>query len=249
MMIADFHVHSTFSDGKLPIPALVDLFGKRGFGALAITDHLCEEDTLWGHGARLLGRTLTRATFPLYAGILRSEAERARRQYGMTLIPGFEITKNSAFNGRSAHMLALGVSDFIDPSLPVPELSREVRGRGGILVAAHPVSTRKIEKQTLHLWDNRHELKAHIDAWEVASGPYLFSEVADAGLPLIACSDLHAPRQMTSWKTIVQAPRDPHAILSAIRRQDLAFRFYEEPDAADHGAWIPAGALGLSHSA
>src|SRR5690349_15214329 len=118
MMLADFHVHSTFSDGQLPIPALVDLFGKRGFGALAVTDHLCEETGLFGHGARLLGRTLTRATFPLYMEILRSEAERARRQYGMTLIPGFEITKNSPFNGRSAHMLALGVTDFIDPSLP-----------------------------------------------------------------------------------------------------------------------------------
>ena len=38
--LGDLHMHSTFSDGKLTIPELVDLFGSRGFGVIAITDHL-----------------------------------------------------------------------------------------------------------------------------------------------------------------------------------------------------------------
>ncbi len=43
MILGDFHIHSNFSDGRFSIPEIVDLFGGRGFGAIAITDHLCEE--------------------------------------------------------------------------------------------------------------------------------------------------------------------------------------------------------------
>ena len=38
MYLADFHVHTTWSDGKLPMRAVVDLYGSQGFGAIAITD-------------------------------------------------------------------------------------------------------------------------------------------------------------------------------------------------------------------
>lgn len=48
-MLADFHMHSNLSDGSLPIRQLVDLYGGMGFGAIAITDHLCEQktSTIW----------------------------------------------------------------------------------------------------------------------------------------------------------------------------------------------------------
>ncbi|NBT59130.1 UDP-N-acetylglucosamine--LPS N-acetylglucosamine transferase, partial [bacterium] len=93
MYLADFHLHSNFSDGKLSIPALVDYFGSRGFGAIAITDHFCEQTSLIGKAASYLGVTLTQATFPLYRELLKSEKERAWEQFGMCLIPGVEITK------------------------------------------------------------------------------------------------------------------------------------------------------------
>src|SRR6476619_571527 len=95
MFLADLHIHSTFSDGKLSIPELVDFYGKRGFGAIAITDHLCETRSLIGKAAVYLEQTLTPASFPIYLEILRSEAKRAREQYGLIVIPGFELTKNS----------------------------------------------------------------------------------------------------------------------------------------------------------
>src|SRR3954466_5357294 len=104
MFKADFHLHSNFRDEKLTIPELADLFGQRGFGAIAITDHLCESRTVIGKGAAWLGRTLTPAVFPLYREILRSEADRAYRKYRMVVIPGFELTKNSISNHRSAHV-------------------------------------------------------------------------------------------------------------------------------------------------
>src|SRR5262245_14444031 len=106
--LADLHLHSTFSDGKLSIPDLVDLYGRNGFGAIAVTDHLCESATVIGKAARAFQQTLTPATFPLYREILRSEAERAWTEYRMVVIPGYELTRNSVSNHRSSHILAIG---------------------------------------------------------------------------------------------------------------------------------------------
>ena len=227
--MGDFHMHSTFSDGKLTIPELIDFYGAQGFGAIAITDHLCEEKTLIGRAAHYIGHTLTPATFPLYMAILKSEADRAWDQYGMVVIPGYELTKNTITNSRSAHILGLGVREFMWADRDVVELARDLRAQGALAIAAHPVSTRKLEKQTYHLWGRREELRTEFDAWEVASGPHLFDEVMRSGLPMIANSDLHRPRQMTSWKTIFSCERHPEAILDSIRRQEgLSFHFHEE---------------------
>jgi hypothetical protein len=242
MFLADLHMHSTFSDGKLTIPELVDLYGKRGFGAIAITDHLCEGRSFLGVAANYLRCTLTPATFPLYMEILRSEAERALEQYGMIVMPGFELTKNSLSNHRSAHILSIGTHEtvrYMPADGDVLELARKVRSTGSLAIAAHPVSTRKIEKQTFHLWDRREELALELDAWEVASGPFIFDEVAASKLPKLATSDLHAPIQMTSYKTVFECERNPEAIMEAIRRQELTWRFYDDPfklDAVDLGS-------------
>lgn len=227
MFLCDFHIHSTFSDGKLSVPELIDLYGKRGFGAIAITDHLCESNSLIGKAARYIGHTLTPATFPLYMGILASEAARAWEQYAMVVIPGFELSKNTVSNARSAHIVGLGITDFLPADADAVELARAIQRQGGVAVAAHPVSTRKIEKQTYYLWDRREELADVFDAWEVASGPYLFDEVLKAPLPKIANSDLHAPKQLQSWKTVLDCERHPEAVLDAIRKQKLGFRFYD----------------------
>ena len=244
MYLADLHIHSTFSDGKLSIPELVDLYGTLGFGAIAVTDHLCEQSTLIGKAAKYIGHTLTPATYPIYREILKSEAERAWDQYRMVLIPGFELSKNSILNHRSAHILALGVTEFIPADGDVLELARTIRAKGGLAIAAHPVSTRKIEKQTYHLWDRRRELADEFDAWEVASGPYLFDEVLHSNLPKLATSDLHRPQQLTAWKTAFDCERHPEAIMDAIKNQNLSLRFYDEVKHDDLGNWLHARNLG-----
>jgi predicted metal-dependent phosphoesterase TrpH len=228
MFLADFHIHSTFSDGKHTIPEIVDLYGKQGIGCIAITDHLCEDQTPIGRAARYLEQTLTRATFPLYIQILKTETERAWDQYGMRVITGFEITKNSIVNSRSSHLLALNCTEFISADGDISEIAKKIRATGALVIAAHPVSTRKIEKQTYHLWDRRQELALAVDAWEVASGPYIFNEVLKSGLPLIASSDLHRKEQMTSWKTLLECEKQTEAILEAIRSQNLKFYFHQE---------------------
>ncbi len=228
MFLADFHVHTNRSDGKMALADVIDLYGSRGFGAIAITDHLCEQVSFLGKAARYLGCSLTEQNFQRHMDELREEAERAWHQYRMLVLPGYEITKNSLSNHRSAHILALGTANYVNPNLPVRELCTAIREAGGLAIAAHPVSTRRWEKQTYHLWDQRHELAKEFDAWEVASGPHLFSEVLHSGLPMIANSDLHLPQHMTSWKTVLRCERDPEAILQAIRTQDIQFSFYHD---------------------
>ncbi len=245
MFLADFHVHSTFSDGKMPLPQLIDLYGKNGFGAIAVTDHLCENQTVIGRASAYLGCSLTPATFPIYLEMLKSEAERAWDQYGMVVLPGFELSKNSVLNHRSAHVLGIGVSEFVWADAEVSVLARQIRSKGGIAVAAHPVWTRKIEKQTYFLWDNRDELSEAFDAWEVASGPFIFDEVAKSKLPKIASSDLHVEKQITSWKTVLHCERKPEAILDAIRNQELGYHFYEvKGESRDHSRYSSNSPVG-----
>jgi PHP family Zn ribbon phosphoesterase len=235
MYLADFHIHSHFSDGSMSIPEIVDFYGERGFGAIAITDHLCEEKSNLGKAAAYLGKTLTRATFPLYQEILKSERERAWREYQMLLIPGFEVTKNSLVNHRAAHVVALGATEWVSADQDLKQIARSIRNAGGLAVAAHPLAPHRVKNRPYYLWDQRRELENEFDAWEVASGPHLFPEVLASGLPMIATSDFHRPEQINAYKTLIESERHPEAILEAIRRQKVSFRFYQEDGIYDLG--------------
>lgn len=227
MFLGDFHLHSTFSDGELSIPQLVDLMGQNNVGAIAITDHLCEEKTFLGKAARWLDKTLTRKTFPAYMELLQSERERAWRQYRMLVIPGVEITKNSFSHNDSAHVLALDIHKFINPDKPLREILADIKAQGGLAIAAHPVFTGKSEHQTRLLWNQRDELDSHIDLWEVSSGPRLFPEVQKSKLRKIANSDLHRAEQIRSWKTLFTCEKHPDAIKDALLKQEIDFKYFE----------------------
>lgn len=227
MLLSDFHIHSTFSDGKLTIPEIVDLYGKQNFGAIAITDHLCEEKTWLGKAAAYLGRTLTPASFHLYIKILQSEAERAWSQYRMVLLPGFEITKNTILNHRSAHILAIGVTDWISADLGIVETCRKIREKGGLSIAAHPLAPNHLSKHPYWLWDNREELAPEIDAWEITNNRVLLKDVLATRLPKIANSDFHRLEHFSSWKTLIHAEAKQEAILEAVRRQNIEFRYVQ----------------------
>jgi predicted metal-dependent phosphoesterase TrpH len=148
----------------------------------------------------------------------------------MIVFAGYELSKNTVSNSRSAHILGLGVTDWVSADLDPIEISKKLHDQGALCIAAHPVSTRKWEKQTYYLWDRRRELESHFDAWEVASGPYLFDEVLSERLPMIASSDLHVPRQFRSWKTSFECEKHPQAILEALRKQEVRFEFVELPN-------------------
>ena len=164
MFIRDFHLHSQFSDGVLTIPQLVNLMGHAGVGAIAITDPLCEKKSLLGKSARWLAKSLHEKNFSSYLSLIREEADRARAEYGMLVLPGVEITKNSFSHKNSAHILAVDIKEYIDPDLPIIEIIQAIHEQGGIAIAAHPVETGKKEFQTRLLWEQREILIEHMDA-------------------------------------------------------------------------------------
>lgn len=228
MKLTDLHIHSHYSDGKLTIPEIVDLYGKRKFKIIAITDHLCEEESFLGKASNFLEKTLTKETFSSYLKEIEREAKRAMDTYGMLVLPGVEFTKNSLFFKRSAHVLALGIKEYVPADKTIFELLEEIKKQGAVSIAAHPVSTRVVEHQTFHLWDNRENLRDKFDAWEVASGPHFFDEVFESGLPLIANSDFHHPKQINSWKTMIDCELSFESMAQAIREQRIEFINYSE---------------------
>ena len=217
MLLCDFHIHSNFSDGKHSIAEIVDFYGMRGFSCIAITDHLCETESFLGFGAKFLDKTLTPENFQIYLNTIYEEAERAERVYQMKVIAGVEITKNYLTNRRSSHFIGLGITKIPNANSPIECILRDFKSEGALTIAAHPVSTNKLEIQTRHLWDQRENLKHLFDAWEVGCGINYFHEVAQSGLPLIANSDLHRFSQINGWKSKIQTELNQEAIFEAIR--------------------------------
>lgn len=231
MLLCDFHIHTNWSDGKHSIKEIVSLYGERGFRAIAITDHACERANLLGKAAHWTRKTLTQEFFDQYIAEIEIEAYRAKKEYNMIVVPGVEITKNNFRSIRSAHVLGLGVRQWIDPDQDIETILKSIRTQGGVSVAAHPVFTLDpTYLPTLQLWNARNELSSLVDAWEVASGPHLFKSVFDSGLPMIANSDLHHRKQIRSWKTIVHSAPQENAVLRKLKDQDLSFVFYSGSD-------------------
>lgn len=227
---ADLHIHSNHSDGKLSIAELVDLYGRAGFGVIAITDHIVEHRTLLGKLALNLNYSVSPRAFQNYYDEVSFEGERALRQYGMKVIFGYEVSKNSLVNHRSAHILILGSSTFIDPHLSVEEILLEARLNKAFTIAAHPFRTEELEFQTFHLWSNRDRLAPLIDAWETSYRKKLIPEVMNSGLPILASSDFHTLRHGEAWRTCLHLPDGQEdstsAIFQAIRSQKIEL-YYE----------------------
>src|SRR5918994_3394723 len=92
-LLCDFHVHTTWSDGRLSLREVIDLYGQTGkFDVLAITDLILGKKDLLGRLGRLatFGRRRFSApaeTFEDYIAAIEKESARGRRQYAMGRIP------------------------------------------------------------------------------------------------------------------------------------------------------------------
>jgi 3',5'-nucleoside bisphosphate phosphatase len=239
-LLCDFHVHTRWSDGRLSLRDVVDLYGRtKRFDVIAITDHILMERDLLARAGRLmsLGRrefSVTKDRFADYLAAIEGEAERARRLYGMLVISGAEITQNHIRSKRNSHIVALDIKEFISADQPADEILKEIRRQGGLSIACHPHhrTTRRIEIGTCYLWDHRKRLVELVDVWEAANRDDLFSVTSLKHYPYIANSDFHKPKHLYSWKTLVRAEKNWPAIARALRSNvDVALTLYR------NGSW------------
>lgn len=218
MLLCDFHIHTTYSDGVLPLRDVVDLFGRSGHDVIAVTDHIVNRDNGLGRIAHAIRHSLNPDTWKRYFDELCREAERAWKTYGMLVIPGAEMTRNTVNRDTSVHILALGLNEFLSADGDPVELLREIRARGAVSVACHPHEMSEFFANTFYLWNRRRVMAPLVDLWEVGCRWDLFPAVSREKLPHIANSDFHRPEHLYAWKTLLKAERTAAGVLDALKR-------------------------------
>jgi hypothetical protein len=218
MLLCDFHIHTTYSDGVLPLPRVVDLFGQAGHDVIAITDHIVNRDNGLGKIAHRIGNSLNPETFRRYAEEIQREAERAWRAYGMLVLPGAEMTRNTINRDTSVHALALGLDEYLSADGDPLEMLREIQARGAVSVACHPHEMSEWYANTWYLWNRRKTVGDLVHLWEVGCRWELFPVVSRESLPHMANSDFHRPEHLYAWKTLLNADKTREGVLAALKR-------------------------------
>lgn len=230
LLHCDFHTHTTFSDGKMTVPEIVDLYGQRGFDVLTITDHLCDPKKLLGRFCNLTGLVLPPDEIDTYFEVIEKERQRAMKKYGMIVMTGIEFNKDALTAKGSAHLLGIDLKEPINPSLDLKATIAAIHDQGGLAVASHPHLMSSVwGKNTLYLWEHQEEYKPLLDAWEIANRDDIFNPVGLKRLPFLANSDLHKPKHIYSWKTLLYCEKEPEAIKECIRiNRDVSMTLYRD---------------------
>ncbi len=239
-LLCDFHVHTTWSDGRLSIRDVVDLYGQTGrFDVIAITDHILMKRDILKRAGRIASLGLknfsvTSERFDDYLGDVAAEADRAMAQYNMLVIPGAEVTQNHFRSRKNSHIVALNIREYISADQSAEAILQEIRRQGAFSIACHPHhrTTRRIEISTCYLWDNRKTLAGLVDVWEAANRDDLFSVTSLKHYPYVANSDFHKPKHLYSWKTLLKAEKNWPSIAASLRANvDVALTLYR------NGSW------------
>lgn len=227
MLLCDFHIHTTFSDGHFSVEEVVDLFGTNGFDAIAISDHtldaVAEKKRIDLGASYAVGKN----EFDEYLAILRTQAQRAIQQYNMLVIPSAEFTNNTD----DYHIVGLDIREYIDPSLAPEQLVEQIHAQNAIAIAPHPCrGMLDGTHEFMHLWDNRKKYASIFDAWEIGNRGDLFNEVGLEKLNYVASSDFHYRHHLYSWKTILNCDKNIEAIKQAIRDNNAVglYQFRED---------------------
>jgi predicted metal-dependent phosphoesterase TrpH len=230
LLLCDLHTHTTWSDGKLTVPEMVDFYGQRGFDALCITDHLCDPKRLLGKLVNLTGLVIPPGEVEAYFEEIEREKKRAWAKYDLLLMTGVEFNKDGYTARTSTHLLGVGLKQPIDPSLDIKGLITEIHAQGALAVASHPHEMKsEWGHDTLYLWEHVDEYAPLIDAWEVANRDDIFNPIGLKKLPFIANSDFHKPKHIHSWKTLLYCEKEAEAIKHCIRvNRDVSITLYRD---------------------
>ena len=221
-LLCELHAHTTWSDGELSLPGLVDLCGHAGIDVLCVTDHVLRSDDPW----RSRSSCVHEATFSAYVAAVDREADRARALYGMLVVPGVELTHNHPDPDLSAHAVAVGLRKFVSPDLGLVGALLAARDAGAALVGVHPhardgVSARP--RATRRFWRDWDTLAPLLHRVELMNGPDLYGWVVAGDVPVVASGDVHRPEELSSWKTLLPCPPDEEELVSYLRSPRPAY--------------------------
>ena len=141
-LLCELHAHTRWSDGAFTVPELVDLYGRNGFDVLCITDHVNRTDDPWLPADAPM-RGVHAANHADYLAEIEAQAERARREYDLLLLPGIELSYNDLDPFLAAHAVAVGCRAFVSVDGGLDAALARARGEGAALVAAHPYGRRR----------------------------------------------------------------------------------------------------------
>jgi predicted metal-dependent phosphoesterase TrpH len=179
-----------------------------------------------------LGRrqfSITPENFDDYIADVEKEAARAKREYGLLVVPGAEVTQNHIRAKHNSHIVALGIRKFISADDKAKDILEEIRRQDAVSVACHPHhrTTRRMEIGTCFLWDHRKELADLVDVWEAANRDDLFSVTRLKHYLYVANSDFHKPKHLYSWKTLVRSAKTWPSVKAALKSNvDIAITLY-----------------------
>ena len=219
-LLCELHAHTTWSDGALGLPQLVDLYGRSSFDVLAVTDHTVRTDEDWSFGDDPGPRHVHAGNHAAYLAAIHSEAERARAEYDLLLLPGLELTFDDVEPSLGAHALAIGLERFVSVDMGLDAALERARAAGAALVAAHPYTAEQAEgawRRTARFAAEWRELRLFVDRFELFNRHEFFAWVADVGLPAVATGDFHRLEHLATWKTMLPCEKDPEAVVEYLR--------------------------------
>jgi predicted metal-dependent phosphoesterase TrpH len=228
-LLAELHAHTTWSDGTLTVTELVDLYGRAGFDVLAVTDHVVRTDDPWP-GEDALG--VSRADYAKYGSAIARAAERAWSLYGLLVLPGLELTYNDLDPAEAAHAVAVGLQDYVSVDGGIAGAMETARAAGAALIAAHPydVEPSPSASRLTQRFARDRSLAGLAHRFELFNRSQLFPWVAEAGLPVVACGDVHEREHLYGWKTLLPCQRDAEAIVAYLRSTRPAYLTRIEAD-------------------
>ena len=217
-LLCELHAHTTWSDGELSLPELVDLYGSAGFDVLCVTDHVLRGDDPWPavHGRPCVDEK----SFAPYLEAIARERDRARSAYGLLVVPGLELTYNDPDPDRACHAVAVGLEQLVSMDEGPAAAMEEARDAGAAVVVAHPYRLGQraaTRHQTRYFARNWRELHGLYHRVELFNGSQLFGWVAEQGLRPVAAGDLHRPEQFPGWTTLVPCEHDAQALVDYLR--------------------------------
>jgi hypothetical protein len=232
-LLCELHAHTRWSDGALAVPELVDLYGRDGFDVLCVTDHVNRTDDPW-LAAGAPARGVTRANHAEYLAEVESQAERAKREYDLMLVPGLELTYNDLDPRLAAHAVAVGCRAFVGVDDGIDVALENARGEGAALVAAHPYRARRgtiPSRLTLRWSRDWRSLRGLVDRWELFNRHDLYGWVAERGLPAVAAGDFHRLDHLHGWKTLLPCAKDEDTVVAYLRSPRPTFLTRIDPPA------------------